>query len=297
MSIPRVTLCSDGIEVSQLIYGVWRFFDSPLNGDVARVRRIIDLCLDLGLTSFDHADIYGGYRCEELFGRCFDPQRRKKVELISKCGIRLASPLRPLHRRKSYDTSAAHIKASVEQSLRNLRTDYLDLLLLHRPDPLMNAGEVAETAMELRREGKIRAFGVSNFLPAQMDLLQSRYPEALATNQIEIHPLRASVFFDGSLEHAQQHRYRPMAWSPLAGGRLATAQPLATKLEEQALSRGCSLEALALAWLMQHPAGIVPVLGSINEERLKAMAKAPEISLDRESWYEILEAGMGQEIP
>ncbi len=297
MSIGRVTLGPGGVEVSRLVYGVWRFFNAPLNGDVASVRRLVDLCLDLGITSFDHADIYGGYRCEELFGRCVTGKQRQSMELISKCGIRLPSSLRPENGRKSYDSSAAHIRASVEQSLKNLRTDYLDLLLLHRPDPLMDASRVAETAIELKREGKIRAFGVSNFLPAQMDLLQSRYPEALATNQIELHLLRPSNFFDGSLEHAQQHGYHPMAWSPLEGGRLATTEPLAGRLQEQAAARGCSPEALALAWLMHHPSGIIPVLGSINEQRLLSMAKAPEISMDRESWYELLEAAMGNEIP
>lgn len=297
MSMSRVALREGGVQVSQLVYGVWRFFNEPLNGQVKNVSRLIDLCLDLGITSFDHADIYGGYRCEELFGQCMDPKRRQKIELISKCSIRLPSPLRPENRLKSYDSSAAHIRASVELSLKNLRTDYLDLLLLHRPDPLMDADEVADTAMALKKEGKIRGFGVSNFLPAQMDLLQSRYPDALETNQIEVHPLRASVFFDGSLDHAQLHRYRPMAWSPLAGGRLVTTQPLAARMEELALAKGCSLEALALAWLLRHPAGIVPVLGSISESRLQAMALAPEIALDRETWFEILQLGLGGEIP
>lgn len=297
MTVKRVALSPNGLEVSSLIYGAWRLLNAPLQGHIPSIQRLLDLCFEHGITTFDHADIYGGYQCEELFGRCLNPSLRSRVELISKCGIRLMSPARPHHRIKSYDTSAAHIKQSVEQSLRNLRTDYLDLLLIHRPDPLMDADVVAGAVEDLKQAGKIRAFGVSNFLPAQFDLLQSRLREPLATNQIEAHPLRPAVFFDGTLDHAQKLRYRPMIWSPLAGGRLSEQPELARVLELRASELGVSVERLVLAWLQLHPAGLVPVIGTTNEQRLIRMLAAPELTLDRETWYEILQAGMGHEIP
>jgi predicted oxidoreductase len=297
MSVKRVALYPNGLEVSSLIHGAWRLLNPPLAGDIPAIQRLLDLCYEHGITTFDHADIYGAYQCEELFGRCLNPALRSRVELVTKCGIRLVSPARPLHRLKSYDTTAAHIKQSVEQSLRNLRTDYIDLLLIHRPDPLMDADVVASAVDDLRQAGKIRAFGVSNFLPAQFDLLQSRLREPLATNQIEAHPLRPAVFFDGTLDHAQRLRYRPMIWSPLAGGRLADHPQLADLLRVRAQEHGISVEGLVLAWLQRHPAGLVPVIGTTNEQRLLRMLQGPEISLDNETWYEILQAGMGQEIP
>jgi predicted oxidoreductase len=297
MSIKRVQLNPNGLEVSSLIYGAWRILNAPLQGHIPSIQRLLDLCYEHGVTTFDHADIYGGYQCEELFGRAMNPSLRSRVELVTKCGIRLVNPARPHHRVKSYDTSAAHIRQSVEQSLSNLRTDYLDLLLIHRPDPLMDADVIAEVVQDLRQAGKIRAFGVSNFLPTQFDLLQSRLPEAMATNQIEAHPLRPSVFFDGTLDHAQRLRYRPMIWSPLAGGRLGDQPELATVLQRQADELSISVEGLVLAWLQRHPAGLVPVIGTTNEQRLLRMLTAPEVAISGETWHEILQAGMGCELP
>jgi len=293
----RVALYPNGLEVSSIIYGAWRILNPPVQGHEPTVRRLIDLCLEHGITTFDHADVYGGYQCEEVFGRCLPRALRPRVELISKCGIRLVGPARPHHRVKSYDTSAAHIIQSVEQSLINLRTEYLDLLLIHRPDPLMDADGVAAAVENLKQAGKIRAFGVSNFLPAQFDLLQSRCKEPLATNQIEAHPLRPSIFFDGTFDHAQRLRYRPMIWSPLAGGRLGSNPQLALLLETRAVELGCSVEGLVVAWLRRHPAGLIPVIGSTNEQRLAGVIAARDLCLDAETWYEILQAGMGEEIP
>lgn len=297
MSVKRVALTPNGLEVSSLIYGAWRILNAPLQGHIPSIQRLLDLCYEHGVTTFDHADIYGGYQCEELFGRAMNPALRSRIELVTKCGIRLINPARPQHRVKSYDTSAAHIRQSVEQSLINLRTDYLDLLLIHRPDPLMDADAIADVVQELRQAGKIRAFGVSNFLPAQFDLLQSRLPEPLVTNQIEAHPLRSSVFFDGTLDHAQRLRYRPMIWSPLAGGRLGDQPELAQVLELRAAELGISVEGLALAWLQRHPAGLVPVVGTTNEQRLLRMLTTPEVTISSEIWHEILQAGMGHELP
>jgi predicted oxidoreductase len=297
MSVKRVTLTPNGLEVSSLIYGAWRLLNAPLQGHIPSIQRLMDLCFEHGITTFDHADIYGGYQCEELFGRAMNPALRSRVELVTKCGIRLINPARPHHRVKSYDTSAAHIRQSVEQSLINLKTDYLDLLLIHRPDPLMDADGIAEVVQDLRKAGKIRAFGVSNFLPAQFDLLQSRLPEPMATNQIEAHPLRSSVFFDGTLDHAQRLRYRPMIWSPLAGGRLGDHPELAKILQRHADELGISVEGLVLAWLQRHPAGLVPVIGTTNEQRLLRMLTRPQVAMSGEIWHEILQAGMGHELP
>ncbi|WP_141733479.1 aldo/keto reductase [Oligoflexus tunisiensis] len=297
MSVDRVALYPNGLEISSLVYGAWRLLNPPLHGQVPAIQRLLNLCLEHGITTFDHADIYGSYQCEELFGRCLAPALRDRMELVTKCGIRLVSPSRPYHRVKSYDTSTAHILQSVDQSLINLRTDYIDLLLIHRPDPLMDADAVAEAVSQLKRSGKIRAFGVSNFLPAQFDLLQSRCPEPLATNQIEAHPLRPSVFFDGTFDHAQRLRYRPMIWSPLGAGRLWDHSDLSGLLLTRAAELGCSVEGLVLAWLRRHPAGLVPVIGTTNEQRLLAILQDTALRIDAETWHEILQAGMGHELP
>jgi len=302
MSMSRIQLCPQGLEVSRLVYGVWRFMNHPLQGDQKKIRNLVDICLERGVTSFDHADIYGSYQCEALFGQSIGSSQRQRMELISKCGIKLVSSARPEHRSKSYDTSPHHIRLSVEQSLQNLRTDYLDLLLIHRPDPLMDANAVAEVFDELKQAGKVRAFGVSNFTPAQFDLLQSRLDQPLVTNQIEVNPLQSAPFFDGTLDHAQRLRYRPMVWSPLAGGRIWTdrrpeIQPLKKLLEQLSAEKNSSAETLLIAWLLKHPAGLVPVIGSTDSERLQKMLDAETISLSSEEWFAIVQAGIGHEVP
>lgn len=301
----RISLPSGGVTLSRLVLGAWRLLDQSERPDADAVARLIAGAIDLGLTSFDHADIYGGYAVEAAFGEGLARWngQRDRIELITKCDIMLPTQNRPANRLKHYDTSAGHIRSSLEQSLKNFRTDYVDLLLLHRPDPLMDADETARVLADVVGEGKVRAVGVSNFTPSQIDLLQSRLPFPIATNQIEMSVLDTSPLTDGRLDHAQMCRYPPMIWSPLGGGSLFTGQGgrerrvLATL---EALASQCGApdaSAVAIAWLLRHPARPIPVLGSMKPERLATMTSALEIELDRQQWFAVLEASEGRAVP
>ena len=218
MQTPRIRMAPDGPEFSRVVLGLWRLAEWQLT---PRERcALLDECVALGVTTIDQADIYGDYTSEYLFGEALAlaPGLRERIEIVSKCGIRLVSSNRPDHAIKHYDTSRAHILASVERSLSNMRTDYLDLLLIHRPDPLMDANELAETFRLLQQDGKVRHFGVSNFTPAQFDLLASRFP--LVTNQIELSVMHLDPLHDGTLDQCQRLSLAPMIWSALGGGRL-----------------------------------------------------------------------------
>jgi predicted oxidoreductase len=299
-----VVLTTDGLSLSRLVFGAWRLLDGAVRPDAEAVARLIGTAVDLGLISFDHADIYGDYEVEAAFGAGLArwQGKRDSVELISKCDIMLKSPNRPNNRIQHYDTSAGHIVASVERSLANLGTDYLDLLLLHRPDPLMHADETAAALAGLVKSGKVHAVGVSNFTPPQFDLLASRLPFALVTNQIEMSVLKTTALTDGSLDHAQRLSYAPMIWSPLGGGSLFTgkgereARVRAALASVAAETGATDLAAVAIAWLLRHPARLLPVLGTMKPERLAGMVKALEISLDRQQWFAILEASEGRPV-
>ncbi|RMG79211.1 MAG: oxidoreductase, partial [Chloroflexi bacterium] len=249
--------------------------------------------------------IYGDYRCEALFGEVLrqKPALRQQMQLITKCGIKLISSQRPEHRIKYYDTGREHIISSVEQSLRNFHTDYIDVLLIHRPDALMDADEVAATFTELRRQGKVLHFGVSNFTPAQFDLLQSRLDFPLVTNQIEFSVLAMSPAYDGTLDHLQQNRVLPMAWSPLGGGGLFHGQDERVQRVRSVLQQvgeelgGAPIDQVALAWIMTHPARILPVLGTGKIERIRSAAQASQLRLSREQWYMVWQASAGHEVP
>ncbi|MBB6464357.1 putative oxidoreductase [Aminobacter lissarensis] len=300
----RIELTAGGLSLSRLVFGAWRLLDGQ-SPDADAVARLIDTAVDLGLTSFDHADIYGGYAVEEAFGAGLArwKGRRDGIELISKCGIMLAMPNRPQNRLKHYDTGAAHLEASVERSLKNLRNDYLDLLLIHRPDPLMDADDTARAFERLVSAGKVRAVGVSNFTPAQFDLLASRLPFPLVTNQIEHSVLETSALTDGRLDHAQRLGYAPMIWSPLGGGSLFTGegvreQKVRVALRDVAAETGVGdVSTVAIAWLLRHPARLVPVLGTMKPERLAGLVKALDVALDRQQWFAILEASEGRAVP
>ncbi len=303
MSVSRIQICPEGPTLSRFVMGYWRLAEWDLN-----TRQLIDFIeqgIELGITTVDHADIYGGYRAEALFGNALAqaPGLRERIEIVTKCGIALVTPERPHHRIKHYDTTAGHIQASVERSLRNLRTDYLDLLLVHRPDPLMDADQVAEAFAALRSSGKVRHFGVSNFNIRQFELVQSRLPFPLVTNQLEISPYNLPVFFDGELDQCQQHRIAPMAWSCLGGGRLfngddETSQRLRWVLaQESSALGGPSPEQIVYAWVMAHPSRPLPLLGSQRIERVRHAVEAEQISLDRQQWFHILQAAAGREVP
>ncbi len=305
MPVSRTLLPGSPDTLSRIILGVWRLSGDPDRTRPEAVIRLVETALQEGITTIDHADIYGNYTVEEIFGRALGRQSslRQRLELVTKCGIRLVSENRPEHRLKTYDTSKDHIVNSVDTSLRNLHTDYLDVLLLHRPDPLMNADEVAGACGQLKEAGKVKHFGVSNFTTHQFALLQSRLDFPLVTNQIEFSVVHLASLYDGTLDQCQQLRVPPMAWSPLAGGKLFTnTDEQSTRVglalqEVGAALGGASVEQVAVAWIMKHPAGVMPVLGTGQPERLQEAAKAADLQLTRDQWFHILKASAGQDVP
>jgi predicted oxidoreductase len=286
---------------SRLVFGAWRLHDPP-DASPATVLRLIEHCLDVGITTFDHADVYGNHRCEALFGQALalSPGLKRRLQLVSKCDIMLVSSAHPQRRTKHYDTRPQHIRASVEQSLRYLGSDCLDLLLIHRPDPLMDASATGACLDALIDGGLLRAAGVSNFMPWDLELLQAHMRHRLVTNQIEISLLETAALDNGLLAQAQRLGMPPMAWSPLGGGRLmgqdAVAQRLRPRLESLAAEQGVDMAAIAHAWLLQHPARILPVVGTHRPERIARLADAFKVSLGRETWFELLELARGHEV-
>lgn len=289
----RIKLHIKGPECSRIIAGAWRWHTVPAE----QIEQLIHTALDQGITSFDHADIYGDHSNEERFGVVLkkQPSLRKGMELITKCGIKFPSSRRPDTRVKHYDTSAAHIRWSAENSLRMLGTDHIDLLLIHRPDPLTDPAEVAEAFTALRKEGKVLHVGVSNFSPSQFRMLQSWLPFPLVTNQIEISWSRLDPLFNGDLDTLMEFRVHPMAWSPLGGGQSA---PINEQFLSSVAARyNCTRSQLALAWLLRHPSGIFPVIGTTKPERVEEAARAISMVLDRQDWFELLKGVMGKEVP
>ncbi len=295
-----MTLKKDNI--SPYIIGTMRLGTWGSNLSTSEYENFIESCLDLGLIDFDHADIYGHYTTEEDFGNVLKPRKdlRQKIRITTKCGIKLVSENRPNHLIKSYDLTPEHIEASVEKSLKSLHTDYLDVLLLHRPDYLFNPYEIAEVFSKLKKEGKVLTFGVSNFSPSQFDLLNSLTP--LITNQVEISLLHRNAFEDGTLDQCQKLNVIPSAWSPLGGGllfgdssdkKIQAIQKVLAGLSEK---YNAAADQILYAWLRKHPAGIIPVLGTSKIERIQAAHKALNISLTHEEWYQLWEASLGREI-
>lgn len=291
------------LQLSQFIAGFWRTADWQMNAQ-QRLRLIEDY-LDLGVSTMDHADIYGGYQCESLFGEALAlaPKLRDNMQLVSKCGIRLATANNPDVYLNHYDTTSEHIIASVETSLQRLQTDRLDLLLIHRPDPLMDADAVAHTFGQLQQQGKVLHFGVSNFTPQQFDLLQSRVEQKLVCNQVEISPSNMSALHDGTLDHCQQHQLAPMAWSCLGGGDIFSAtdpqsirlrSTLATIADEVGAE---NISQVIYAWVLALPSKPHPIIGSGNIERIRSAVKATEIRLTRQQWFSIWQASTGHGVP
>lgn len=300
MQSPRIKITCDGPEFSRVVLGLWRIAD--WNMSPAQRLSLVEQALDLGITTIDHADIYGDYEGERLLGEALAlvPALRERIEIVSKCGIRLLSANRPAHRLKHYDTGREHVIASVENSLTALRVEYLDLLLIHRPDPLMDADEVAEAFTTLRRDGKVRHLGVSNFTPAQFELLASRMP--LMTNQIELSVMQTDAMYDGTLDQCQRLRIAPMAWSALAGGRLFNekgprAERLRSVLTSIADRHGVSTATVAYAWILRHPSRPLVLTGSQRIEAMREAVAATGMALSREEWYSILTASTGTSVP
>lgn len=295
----RIHIAPQGPEFSRMVCGYWRLMEWGMSPQ--QLLGFIEQHLELGITTVDHADIYGGYACEQAFGDALRlrPALRQRLELVSKCGI--ATTAKPGNPIGHYITDRDHIVSSAEQSLHKLHTDYLDLLLIHRPDPLMEADELAEAFVELHKSGKVRHFGVSNFTPSQFTLLQSRLPFSLVTNQVEISPLHQPALLDGTLDQCQQLRIRPMAWSCLGGGRLfsgAECQPLRDELQRVAQETGAeTIEQVVYAWVMRLPSAPLPIIGSGKIERVKSALGALQLTLSREQWFRIRKAALGYDVP
>ena len=286
-------------ELSPIVAGLWRITEWQLS--VQERMRWIEQALELGITSFDHADIYGDYRAEALFGEALKalPGLRGRMQLVTKCGVRLRSSQKP-YRINYYDTSATYVRAQVEQSLRNLHTEQLDLVLIHRPDYLMDAAALAETFTALTHEGKVAHWGVSNHSVSQFALLHQHHP--LVTNQVELSPLQMGTLDDGTLDQAQQLGLRPMIWSPLAGGRLFSgedeqAQRVRAEMSAIAARYGISLTTLAFAWVLRHPSRPYPITGTGRIEGLHDAVAALDVRLDTEDWYAIWTACKGHSVP
>ncbi len=291
---------SHRLHLSPIVAGLWRMSEWGL--DIAGTLRWIEQALDLGITSFDHADIYGGYGVEAQFGEALSraPALRQRLQIVTKCGIKLAHPARPGHRINSYDSSRAHVMASVEQSLRALRTDHIDLLLIHRSDLLMDPEELTDTFRHLLAAGKVLHFGVSNHTPGQLAMLRKRHP--VATNQIEFSPLQMQALADGTLEQCLDLGIRPMIWSPLGRGRLfgggdEQVRRVHAELAELGRAQGVSVATMAFAWILRHPSRPWPITGSGRLQALQEAVAALQVKLSAEDWYRVWQASMGHPVP
>jgi predicted oxidoreductase len=294
----RVTL--GDISVSRLVYGMWRLGDDA-DTSAAHVQAKVEACLAQGITTMDQADIYGGYVAEAIFGAALKaaPALRDKIEIVTKCDIVAPVGRHSAARVKYYDTSAAHITASVEASLRDMATDRIDLLLIHRPDPLMNHVETGRTLDALVAGGKVRAVGVSNFRPWDVTLLQSSMTAPLVTNQIELSLNCRDPFTNGDLAFLQERGLPPMAWSPLAGGHLPAeaGDGLSARLDALGNAAGTDWTAVAVAWLLHHPGNVIPVLGTNTLSRIATISDALRVPMDRQTWYELYTLAQGHEVP
>ncbi|MDD9156670.1 aldo/keto reductase family oxidoreductase [Aliivibrio sp. S4TY2] len=301
--INKTTIAPQGPEFSELVQGYWRLGDWGMTPQQRLT--FLKQHIDLGITTVDHADIYGGYQCEYLFGEALslEPSVRDQIEIITKCDINLCTSDFPNRKINHYDTSKEHIVNSVNNSLSRLNISEIDVLLIHRLDALMDADEVADTFNQLQKEGKVKHFGVSNFTPSHFDLLQSRLDKPLVTNQVEINPLNFEVAHDGTLDQLQMNRIKPMAWSCLAGGELFSGQSeqairVRNVLEELKEEVGAkSIDQVIYAWVRKLPSKPLPIIGSGKIERVRAAVDAMGINLTREQWYRVWVESKGHGVP
>lgn len=290
-------------QFAPFIIGTMRLGKWGANYNTQEMQQFVEECLAMGLEDFDLADIYGDYTTEEEFGNVLraQPELRSKMRITTKCGIKLATENRPEYSIKSYDLTAGHIEKSVDESLKSLGTDYLDILLLHRPDYLLDPEEIAESFKKLKESGKVKNFGVSNFSVAQFDLLNSYVP--LVTNQIEISLLHRAPFEDGLLTQCLKEKIVPTAWSPFGGGEIfneetidPTIQSIRVAAKAIAMKYDTGIFEVLLAWLRKHPSGIVPVLGTTKTDRIKIAKESLDITITHEEWYALWQAAIGEEI-
>ncbi len=294
----RIDITS-GLSFSRIVYGMWRIGDDA-DTSPNHVQAKIEACLAQGITTMDQADIYGGYTAEAILGGGLrqNPTLRDKIEIVTKCGIVAPAGRHSSARVKHYDTSAKHITESVEASLRDMSTDRIDLLLIHRPDPMLDPEETGEALDALVASGKVRSVGVSNFRPWDFSLLQSNMTEELVTNQIEISLAETSPFTNGDLAYLQERDLPIMAWSPLGGGSLMSGEgALAEALERIAQEHSVDKAAVAVAWLLKHPAKILPVMGTNNLSRIATISDAEKVEMDRQTWFELYTLANGREVP
>ena len=294
----RINLTSD-VSLSRLIYGMWRIGDDA-DTSTSHVQAKIESCLSQGITTMDQADIYGGYEAEEILGNALKgTDLRDKIEIVTKCDIVAPAGRYSDAQVKYYDTSRAHLKASVEHSLRLMGTDYVDLLLIHRPDPLMDAEETGAALDEIVASGKARSVGVSNFKLHDWTLLQSAMKTPLVTNQIELSLLAHDGFTNGDVAYLQERKVAPMAWSPLGGGSLFSQnnKDLLDALQVMGEANDVDETAVAVAWLLAHPARIMPVMGTNSLDRIGKISDALKVKMDRETWFELYTAALGNEVP
>lgn len=294
----RVNLTPD-LTFSRLVYGMWRISDDA-DTSPKHVQAKIEACLAQGITTMDQADIYGGYTAEAILGNALkaSPGLRDKLEIVTKCDIVAPVGRHSAARVKYYDTSAAHITASVEASLTDMGTDHVDLLLIHRPDPLIDPDETGPALDALIASGKVRAVGVSNFRPWDFSLLQSSMENNLVTNQIEMSLLATDAFVNGDLAYLQERMVPPMAWSPLGGGRLlgGSKPELLAALKRIGVEHGVDETAVAVAWLLRHPATILPVMGTNSLDRIAKISDALKLEMDRQTWFELYTLAIGREV-
>lgn len=311
----RISLGQSAIQGSRIAYGCWRVLGpegvEPNPNREANARRSITAAYEAGFTLFDHADIYADGAAEKVFGDVLKQVSgmRERIVITTKCGIRRKGSPNPDSPYR-YDFSAEHIVASCEQSLKRLGIEHIDVYQLHRPDYLMQPDEVAKAFARLKEQGKVREFGVSNFKPQQLALLQRACSFPLIVHQVEISLARLECFEDGTLDQCMAEKITPMAWSPLAGGRLSETLPidinspehakrigLRETLDDIARDYGVTRTIIALAWLLKHPAGIVPIIGSAKVERIQEAANADKVHLSRDEWYRLMEAARGERLP
>lgn len=310
-----ISLGSSSIQVSRLAYGCWRILGpegaEPDAGRKAAARKAVNSAYEAGFTLFDLADVYADGEAEKVFGEALKQTAgmRERVIITTKCGIRRKGEPQPESPYR-YDFSADYIVKACEQSLQRLGIETIDVFQLHRPDYLMEPAEVAAAFAALKQQGKVREFGVSNFRPQQLALLQGACPFRLAVHQVEISLAKPDCLEDGTLEQCLAERLTPMAWSPLGGGRLADKLPIDINgpdharrigvretLDDIARDHGVARPLIALAWLLRHPAKIIPVIGSARPEHIREQARAADLQLSRDEWYRLMEAARGTRLP
>jgi predicted oxidoreductase len=304
MPLPRLRIAPDGPEFSRMIFGTWRLLDEPALSP-QEINRRFNACFDAGMTTIDTAEIYGLYEVEEALGKALalSPGLRDKLEIVTKAGIYVPCKYHPQREIAHYNATGARLVKSLEKSLRLLGTDHVDLFLVHRPDWLTSAEDTAKGLNELLRGGKIRSAGVSNYSVHQFDLLNSRMERPLVTNQLEFHLLHMDPIDDGTFNQCERLGILPMAWSPLAQGRLFDPKNEAAQRVKACAGKlsakygGATLEQFAYAWIMAHPARPLPVIGTNKIERIAGAAESCGITLEREDWYALWEAAQGRKIP